>query len=99
MQPTAQGVGQLEEKTERAPKGRKKLIPNISLVVGHVVLLEEGHIFLLKRMLPMMFLLLGDISCDGRGVRLARSETSQVQKSPILVKPLNHPPFPLTPTL
>ncbi len=27
----------------QAPEGRKKLIPNISLVVGHFVFLQERH--------------------------------------------------------
>ncbi len=56
-----------------APEGRKKLI-QISLVVGYVVLLEEHYKLLLKRMLPMMVFLFGDIFCDGRNIRFTRAE-------------------------
>jgi hypothetical protein len=51
-----------QKKREPAPEGRKKLIPDISLVVGHVVLLKEGDELVAKRMPPMMRFLLRDIS-------------------------------------
>jgi len=49
-----------------ALRSAKKLIPDVSLVVGYVVLLQERDEFLLKRMLLMMFFLTGDIFCDCR---------------------------------
>ena len=45
-----------------------KLIPDVFLVVGHVVLLEERYKLLLKRMLLVMFFLTGNIFCDGRNI-------------------------------
>ena len=47
MQPTAQAVGKKLE-TDKPQPGRKKLAPNVSLVVFHVVLLEERQKLLLK---------------------------------------------------
>ena len=73
MQPTARAVGQ-RHKPHRAPEGRKKLIPEVSLIVRNVVLLEERNKLLLKRMLPMMLFLFGDIFRDRRNIRFAHAE-------------------------
>ncbi len=58
----------------QAPEGRKNLIPNISLIVRNVVLLEERNKLLLKRMLLMMVLLIGDIFRDSCNIRFAHAE-------------------------
>lgn len=39
MQPTAQAVGELRV-CQPAQEGRKNLIPDISLIIGHVILLK-----------------------------------------------------------
>jgi hypothetical protein len=64
------------EKLQLAPEVRKKLIPNVSLVIRHIVLFEECDELLLKRMSLMMFLLCGNIFCDRFSVRLAHTEDS-----------------------
>ena len=53
---------------------RKKLIPYVSLIVGHVVLLQERNEFVLERMLLMMLFLFRDIFCDGCDVGFAHAE-------------------------
>ena len=64
MQPTVQAAGGYDNDFQ-APEGRQKLTPDIFLVVGNVVILEEGDKLLLKRMLLVVFFLVGDIFCDG----------------------------------
>jgi hypothetical protein len=56
MQPTAQAVGE-RHKTYEAPEGRKRLIPDVALVVSHLVLLEERKELFLKRLFLVMFFL------------------------------------------
>jgi len=73
MQPTAQAVGE-RPGPHRAPKGRKKLIPNVSLVVRNIVLLEKRNKLLLKRMRLMMLFLFGDLFRDRRDIRFAHAE-------------------------
>jgi hypothetical protein len=58
----------------QAPEGRKKLIPDVSLVVGYVVFLQERCKLLLEGMFVMMLFLLGDIFCDCGDIRLAHAE-------------------------
>jgi hypothetical protein len=69
MQPTAQAVGQMPT-TQQSPEGAKEttLIPNIPLVIFHMILLQERHILLLKRMFLMMLLLPGDVFGDRRNI-------------------------------
>ena len=50
----------------QAPQGRQKLLPDIPFVVGNLVLLQKGDIFLLERHLLVMFFLVGDIPGNGR---------------------------------
>jgi len=57
-----------------SPKGRKKLTPNVSLVIVDVVLFEERHKLLLKRMPLVMFLLSGDVFCHLCDIRFADAE-------------------------
>src|SRR5437899_7512723 len=61
---------------QRAPEGRKKLIPDVSLVVGYVVPLEECDKLLLKRMLFVMLFLSCNIFCDSCDIRLAHTENA-----------------------
>jgi hypothetical protein len=60
----------------QAPVGRKKLIPDVPLVVCDVVPLEECDVFVLKRVFPMMCLLRGNVFCDRRDTRFAHTEHS-----------------------
>jgi hypothetical protein len=55
--------------------GRKKLVPDISLIVDHFILLEKRQDFLLKRLLFVMFFLSGDIFCDGCDIRYVTLKT------------------------
>src|ERR1700733_3748504 len=57
-----------------APEGRKKLVPNIFLVIRHIVLLEESDKLLLICMFPMVFFLLGNVFCYVCDVRFAHAE-------------------------
>ena len=52
----------------QAPEGRKKLIPDIPLVVCNLVLLQKRNVLLLERVLLMMFLLRCDVPRNGRHV-------------------------------
>ena len=61
MQRAAQAVGKWRDAMQPR-QGRKKLIPEVFLVIGHIVLLEERNELLLKRMLFVMLLLSGNIS-------------------------------------
>jgi hypothetical protein len=84
MQPAAQAVGRNWENTEpqgrrlvdKLKTGRKKLIPDISLIVDHFILLEKRRDFLLKRLLFVMFFLAGDIFCDPCDIRYVNAEDS-----------------------
>src|SRR5260370_32201151 len=55
---------------------RGYLIPDVPLVVMDSVHLEEAHQFLLKRTLPVMFLLVCDVSGYGRNIRFANAKHS-----------------------
>jgi hypothetical protein len=48
--------------------GERKLIPDVTFVVRHMVLFQECHEFFLERMLPVVFLLRCDVSGDRRNV-------------------------------
>ena len=65
-------------RTLTSPDGAKEtdLIPDVLLVILHVILLQERHILLLKRMVLMMFLLPGDVFGDRRNIRFANAEHS-----------------------
>jgi hypothetical protein len=84
MQPAAQAVGRNWENTEpqgrrlvhKLKTGRKKLVPDISLIVDHFILLEKRQDFLLKRLLFVMFFRSGDIFCDGCDIRYVDAEDS-----------------------
>jgi hypothetical protein len=74
-QPTAQAVGNLI-KTRTSPNGAKEaqLIPNIPLVIFHIILLQECDELLLKRMLFMMLFLSRNIFRDHANIRLANAK-------------------------
>jgi hypothetical protein len=54
--------GEPRSHDEEALEGRKKLVPDVTLVISYVVLLEERCKLLVKRM-PLI--VLRDIFCDG----------------------------------
>ena len=49
-------------------RGERNLIPNVTFVVRDVILLQERHKLLLKRMLLMVFVLSCDVLGDCRNV-------------------------------
>jgi len=67
-------VGKKEKPT--SPSGAKELVPNVSLVVFHVVFFEERQELFLKRMLFVMFLLFSDVFLNRCDARFADAEYS-----------------------
>src|SRR5580698_6833189 len=62
--------------THQPRRGERKLIPQIFLVVSHVVLLKELQELVLKRMPLMMFFLARNVFCQGCDLRFANAEYS-----------------------
>src|SRR5208283_426777 len=60
----------------QAPQGRKKLIPNIPLLVRDLIPLKEGYVFLLKRPLSMVLLLRRNILGNRGHIRFAHTESA-----------------------
>ena len=61
-------------KPKQALEGRKRLIPDVALVISHVVLLEERKELFLKRVFLVMLFLPGNIFRDRRDMRFAHAE-------------------------
>ena len=61
-------------KPKQAQEGRKRLIPDVALVISHVVLLEERKELFLKRVFLVMLFLPGNIFRDRRNIRFAHAE-------------------------
>jgi len=73
MQPRAQALGGRRNCRE-APKGRQKLLPDVPLIVGDFVLLQESDVFLLEGQVFVVILLSCDVAGDRRHVGFAHAE-------------------------
>ena len=63
--------GKNGEKSQPSPGGAKEASPRLPLIVGHVVLFQKSYEFLLKREFLVVFLLVRDVSGDGRYIGFA----------------------------
>src|SRR5208282_5901228 len=74
MRPRAQALGFLSKPGFKPQRGGRQSIPNVTLVVRDLVLLQKRHKLLLKRTPLVMFLLRRNILGDRRNVRFANAE-------------------------
>ena len=88
-------IARTERGAARASRFRHVIlarIKNVSLIVCHAKLFQQLQIFLLERLLPMMSLLIFNVACDSRHLRV------RIRKRAISLLPLKfpeNPPFPV----